>query len=79
MGRIIKEGELIKSPPESKQKNASSWHQRYFVLVEINEDENIPISKRKETADFNKNKVFFYLMYWNSNDARKNRGKPKGT
>ena len=71
MGRIIFEGLLKKSPPQSKIKKESSWKLRYFVLAEIGvNDQYSPKSKmvgKEETYGT-------YLMYWeNQHDRRKGK------
>lgn len=79
MGRIIKEGKLVKSPPESKMKNAASWHKRYFVLAEIDEDDRIPKCKKKQPTEVHSEKVGVYLMYWDNRNDRTIRKRPKST
>ena len=92
MGLVIKEGTLLKAPPEAKAKNKSSWHERHCVLVEIGQNDKLNTKKTrrkslgymksgdKYTEDENSVEVGrdTYLMYWNNITEKKKGRKYKG-
>lgn len=73
---VVLEGSFIKSPPQSKLENRSSWHERYFALVRLTCHVNKIHSPTRKGPKKLEGLKDFYLVYWEKKSDRKNGRRP---